>query len=150
MFVKRLRVLPIMVVMLFIVSLFIISSVGKASSSVSDATLMQPFAASASSVHNLKITDISSAGGPIKAGSLVTITGTGFAAGARVVFDETAATDAKVVSNTQITATVPANVKSPNIDVTVFVGTEGASFTQSPSSHGSRSVVHGYKDDKHP
>jgi hypothetical protein len=148
MFAQRLRLLPIMVVMLFIVSLFIISNVGKASPSVSDATLIQPFAASASSVHNLKITGVSSAAGPIKVGSLVTITGTGFAAGARVVFDETAATDAKVVSNTEITATVPVKVKSADVDVTVFVGTEGASFALNSKSHGSRAVVHGYKDDK--
>src|SRR3954447_12474427 len=147
MFAQRLRILPFVVVMIFIVSLFIISNVGKASPSGSDATLIQPFAASASSVHNLKITGITPAGGSIKAGSTVTINGTGFATGARVVFDETAATDVKVVSDTVITATVPVKVKSADVDVTVFVGTEGASFALSSKSHGSRAVVHGYKDD---
>ncbi len=148
MFAQRLRMVPIMVVMLFIVSLFIIANVGKASPAVNDVTLSQQSLANAKSVHPLTITGVSAKTGSITAGSTVTIKGKGFAAGARVVFDETAATDVNVVSDTEITATVPANVKTVPVDVTVFVGTEGASFSQSPSKPGSKAVVHGYKDDK--
>jgi hypothetical protein len=147
MFGKRLRVL-VMVVMLFVLSLFVISGVSKASPSVGNAAPNQSSSASAASVHNLTITGISPANGSIKAGSTVTITGTGFAAGARVVFDETAATDVKVVSDTVITATVPVKVKAKNVDITVFVGTEGVSLAGDPKAHGSQAVVHGYKDDK--
>src|SRR5437762_14327481 len=123
MFAQRLRMLPIIVAIVFVVSLLIISGVGRSSPS-----------ASAASVHNLTITGISAAAGPITAGSTVTIKGTGFAAGARVVFDETDATDAKVVSDKEITATVPANVKKGSIDVTVFVGKEGEALSRDKDS----------------
>jgi hypothetical protein len=147
MFGMRFRVL-VMVAVLFVLSLFVISGVSKASPSVGNAAPSQSSSASVASVHNLTITSVSPAAGSIKAGSTVTITGTGFAAGARVVFDETAATDVKVVSATEITATVPVKVKSQNVDITVFVGTEGASLAGAPKTHGSQAVVHGYKDDK--
>jgi IPT/TIG domain/Glycosyl hydrolases family 16 len=78
--------------------------------------------------HPPTITRVSPVSGSVAGGSTVTITGTGFAAGARVVFDETQATNVTVVSATEITATAPTHAKSGSVDVTVFVGTQGAAL----------------------
>jgi len=79
-------------------------------------------------VHPPTITTISPASGPPTGGTTVTITGTGFGAGARVIFGEAPATNVKVISANEITVTVPAAAKPGAVDVTVFVGTEGAAL----------------------
>ncbi|MGW7464019.1 lipase family protein [Streptomyces xantholiticus] len=58
-----------------------------------------------------------------KAGTQVTITGSGFAPGAAVRFKDTTAGSVAVVSPTVITATVPSRLPDPKtVDVTVTVG----------------------------
>ncbi|NWF29498.1 IPT/TIG domain-containing protein [Streptomyces sp. PKU-EA00015] len=58
-----------------------------------------------------------------KAGTQVTITGSGFAPGATVWFKDKKADPVTVVSPTAITATVPSRLPDPNtVDVTVTVG----------------------------
>ncbi len=54
------------------------------------------------------VTSVSPNSGTTAGGTAVTITGTNFAAGATVMFGSTAASNAAVVSGTQITATTPA------------------------------------------
>jgi hypothetical protein len=66
------------------------------------------------------ITSVSPNNGPTAGGTAVTITGTNFAAGARVTFGGTAATNVVVVNGTTITATTPAH-SSGAVTVTVTV-----------------------------
>src|SRR5208283_2407622 len=64
------------------------------------------------------LSSISPASGPDGGGTAVTLTGTGFLAGATVTFGSAAATAVTVVSPTQITATTPAG-SAGAINVTV-------------------------------
>lgn len=63
-------------------------------------------------------TNISPDHGPLTGGTEVTLTGSGFLAGATVTFDGSPATGVTVVSETQITATTPAHAVGA-VDVTV-------------------------------
>ncbi len=65
------------------------------------------------------VTAVSPTVGPVAGNTAVTITGTNFVAGAMVLFGNTLATNVKVVSATQITATSPAN-GAGTVDVTVL------------------------------
>lgn len=67
------------------------------------------------------VTGVSPDGGPAAGGTSVTITGTGFAPGAKVSFGVTAATSATVTSSTSITAVAPAGFAG-SVDVTVTTG----------------------------
>lgn len=60
-------------------------------------------------------------------GTVVTITGTGFAAGYKVKFGNTAATKSTMVSATQLTATVPAGSGTVDTTVTTPGGTSSTS-----------------------
>ena len=64
------------------------------------------------------VTGVSPAFGPIDGGTAVTITGTGFAAGATVTIGGDPATGVTVVNSTSITATTPAHAAGP-VGVTV-------------------------------
>lgn len=69
------------------------------------------------------ITDVEGSPDPAGAGEIVTITGTGFATATAVTFGGTAATDFDVVSNTEITAVLPAgSAGATNVVVTNSVG----------------------------
>lgn len=57
--------------------------------------------------------------GPTTGGATVTLTGTGFLAGATVTFDGVAGTNVTVVSATQITVTTPAHPTAATVDVVV-------------------------------
>ena len=76
------------------------------------------------------VTAISPNAGPVTGGTSVTLTGTGFAAGATVTFDGVAATNVVVVNATTITATAPAHAAGV---VNVVVMTSGQTL---PLSHG--------------
>jgi hypothetical protein len=72
------------------------------------------------------VASISPNAGPGTGGTAVTITGTGFLAGATVSFGATAATGVNVVSNTSITATTPAHAAGAvNVVVTNSDGRSG-------------------------
>jgi hypothetical protein len=77
----------------------------------------------------LAILSFTPTSGPV--GTAVTITGTGFAAGATIAFGGTPATVVSVDSSTQITATVPAGATTGPIAVTVSgnTATSVASFS---------------------
>ncbi|MDR3593934.1 IPT/TIG domain-containing protein [Clostridium sp.] len=75
------------------------------------------------------VTAVSPASGIITGGNTVTITGTGFTGATAVNFGSTAATSFNVVSDTEITATVPAG-SAGAVDITVTT----ASGTSSTSS----------------
>ena len=64
------------------------------------------------------VSSVAASAGPVAGGGTVTITGSGFVAGATVNFGGTAATNVTVASPTQITATVPAG-SAGTVDVTV-------------------------------
>ncbi|MGH9557039.1 MAG: beta strand repeat-containing protein, partial [Terriglobales bacterium] len=68
---------------------------------------------------NLSISTISPSSGPSAGGTAVTITGTGFKAGAAVQFGTVQAPSVTVVNSTQITTTTPAQAPA-TVDVTVF------------------------------
>jgi alpha-tubulin suppressor-like RCC1 family protein len=73
------------------------------------------------------VTAITPASGSTAGGTSVTITGTGFIAGATVALGGTAATSVNVVSATQITATTPAGTAGPaSVLVTTAGGTNAA------------------------
>jgi hypothetical protein len=65
------------------------------------------------------VTSITPASGPASGGTVVTIAGTNFAAGATVKFGTAAATSVTVVSATQITATSPLGVVGAKVQVSV-------------------------------
>jgi len=81
---------------------------------------------------------ISPVSGPTTGGTSVTITGTGFLAGANVTLGGTAATNVNVVSSTSITATTPAHTAGAvNVVVTNTDGQSGTlsgGFTYTSSS----------------
>ena len=83
--------------------------------------------------HAPTITSVAPATGPAAGGTAVTITGTGFANGAKVTFGGTAATAVMVVNSTSITCTTPAGtVGAQNVVVTNSDGQKGtlaAGFT---------------------
>jgi hypothetical protein len=65
------------------------------------------------------VTSVSPNNGSTAGGTVVTITGTNFAAGASVTFGSTAATSVTVVSSTSITATTPSATSTGAVTVTV-------------------------------
>jgi hypothetical protein len=65
------------------------------------------------------VTNLAPSSGPASGGTVVTITGTGFASGAVVQFGAATATDVSVQSTTQIVATAPAGTGSRNVQVTL-------------------------------
>ncbi|HXP11144.1 MAG TPA: IPT/TIG domain-containing protein, partial [Acidobacteriaceae bacterium] len=74
------------------------------------------------------VSSVSPSNGPVAGGTAVTITGTNFAAGAKVTFGSTAATSVVVVSSTTITATTPAG-SAGAVTVTVTnVGSQSGSL----------------------
>jgi hypothetical protein len=75
-----------------------------------------------------KVTAVSPPSGPLVGGNTVAISGAGFAAGAVVQFGTRAATNVKVVSSTEITATAPAEAAG-TIDVIVSGGGGTSSAT---------------------
>lgn len=74
------------------------------------------------------ITSVSPATGPAAGGTVVTITGTGFAAGATVSFDGVAATNVTVSNATTIVATTPAGDPGPATLVVTNLDGLGASL----------------------
>ena len=75
------------------------------------------------------VTSVSPNSGTTGGGTLVTITGTNFAAGATVTFGTTAATNVVIVNSTTITATTPAG-SAGAVTVTVTnTGTQSGSLT---------------------
>jgi hypothetical protein len=133
MFKQRFRIFPVLAVLVTMLFALVVVSTARSATP----------APSVQAKHDLKITQIAPAANVIGAGTNVTIRGTGFASGAKVYFNETAATDVTVVSATVIRATVPENVATTPVDVTVQVGVEAAAL-----SHGANAVVRGYKNDK--
>ncbi len=89
-----------------------------------------PAAASVSAVPT--ITAVEGSPDPAGAGEMVVITGTGFGTATAVTFGGTAATDFDIVSNTEITAVLPAGSAGPvNVVVTNSVGASAAfSYTR--------------------
>lgn len=88
------------------------------------------------------ITSFAPAQGPV--GTVVSITGTGFTSGASVAFNGTDAGEATFVSDTQLSATVPAGATTGPIFVTTPGGTatSAAAFTvQTPAA---RPAVNGF------
>jgi large repetitive protein len=83
------------------------------------------------------VTSVSPSSGSASGGSVVTINGTGFTAGATVNFGTAAATNVTEVSATQITATAPAGTGVVDITVTTAGGTSATSssdqFSYTPS-----------------
>ena len=74
---------------------------------------------------NPTVTSVAPKGGPLVGGTVVTVTGTNFGAGATVAFGGTLATSVTVVSETSLTATTPAHAAGA---VTVLVtNTDGTS-----------------------
>jgi hypothetical protein len=133
MFKQLFRVFPVLAVLVTILFALVVVSTARSATP----------APSVQAKHDLTISRISPSADAIRAGTKVTITGTGFASGAKVYFNDTAATDVTVVSATVITATVPMNVATTPVDVTVQVGVEAAAL-----AHGGNALVRGYKNDK--
>jgi hypothetical protein len=133
MFRQRFRIFPLLAALVTVLFALVVVSTARSATP----------APSVQAKHDLTISRIAPSADSIGAGTKVTITGTGFASGAKVYFNETAATDVTVVSGTVITATVPMNVETTPVDVTVQVGVEAAAL-----SHGANAVVRGYKNDK--
>ena len=85
------------------------------------------------------VTGISPSSGPTTGGTAVTITGTGFLAGATVRLGGTLATNVTVASSTSITATTPAHtagvkdVQVTNTDNQSGTLTSGYTYTSTPS-----------------
>ena len=73
------------------------------------------------------VTAISPTSGPSTGATSVTITGTGFTGATSVSFGETAASNFKVASDTQITATSPAGSDTVDVTVTTATGTSTTS-----------------------
>lgn len=88
------------------------------------------------------VTSVSPSGGPVAGGVGVTITGTGFNAGATVVFGSTALTGVTVVNSTTITATAPAGSAETKAVVTV-TNTDGkiGSLTDAYTFHAAPTVT---------
>jgi hypothetical protein len=83
---------------------------------------------------SVSVTSVSPNSGPYLGGTAVTITGTGFLAGASVTFDASAATSVVVVNSTTITANTPAHaagavtVTVTNTDTTSGTLTNGYTY----------------------
>ena len=92
---------------------------GVASALLTTATVL--LAASPASAAGPTVTAIAPVSGPIAGGTMVTITGTGFASPATVQFGAVAATSITVVNATTITAVSPAVAAPATVDVTVTV-----------------------------
>jgi hypothetical protein len=76
------------------------------------------------------VTSISPNSGTINGGTVVSITGTGFLAGATVTVGGTAATGVTVVNSTSITATTPAHVVGPVNVIVTNSDTQSGTLTQ--------------------
>ena len=103
------------------------------------------FSASASIVSaSPTVTAVSPSGGPSTGGTQVTVSGTGFAAGATVKFGSASATGVTVASATSLTATAPAGTGTQDITVTDTAGTSAVTaadqFVYSSGSGGSGSI----------
>ncbi len=92
---------------------------GVVSALLTTATVL--LAASPASAAGPTVTAIAPVSGPIAGGTMVTITGTGFASPATVQFGAVAATSITVVNATTITAVSPAVAAPATVDVTVTV-----------------------------
>jgi hypothetical protein len=82
------------------------------------------------------VSGVTPSSGPLDGGIMVTITGTGFTGATGVSYGKVAATQVKVISDTEITATAPAG-SAPNASVAVTVTnaagvSNGESFTYLP------------------
>jgi hypothetical protein len=76
------------------------------------------------------VTGISPSAGPLVGGTTVTITGSGLTGTTGVTFGRTAGAGVTVVSDTQVTVTLPANAAGPvAVVVTVGTGTTAATWT---------------------
>ena len=73
------------------------------------------------------VTGLSPTSGPAAGGTTVTITGSGFAAGATVKFGSKAAKNVTVVSAVQITAVAPAGTGTVDVTVKTAIGTSATS-----------------------
>lgn len=92
------------------------------------ACLLAPGERSAEAAPAPAITSISPAIGPSAGGTAITITGTGFAAGAAVNIGGAAATAVIVVSGTQITATTPAGAPGAAVVTITNADTQSATL----------------------
>jgi len=88
---------------------------GNASGSYSDTITYSPL--------TITVTGVSPDRGTLIGGDKVTVSGSGFAAGAQVYFGTAAATAVSVVSSTQITCRTPRHLTWEPVDVRVSVGT---------------------------
>jgi hypothetical protein len=79
------------------------------------------------------VTGVSPAAGPVAGGTVVTVTGSGFTGASAVMFGAVAATSFTVNSDSQITATAPAQAAGP-VDVTV-TSPGGVSATSSADAY---------------
>jgi len=77
----------------------------------------------------VSVAGVAPATGPAAGGTPVTITGSGFAAGATVDFGSVQAATVNVVSDTEITAVSPASPTTGPVAVTVAVGTQTSPAT---------------------
>lgn len=91
------------------------------------------------------VTGISPSSGPTAGGTMVTLTGTGFLAGASVSFGSNAASNVVAASSTSITATVPAGSGTVDVVVTDTSGTSAVSpadrYTYNAPASGSTGVT---------
>jgi len=85
---------------------------------------------SSSSTPAPTVTSISPNSGTINGGTVVSITGTGFLAGATVSLGGTAATGVTVVNSTSITATTPAHAAGPVNVIVTNSDTQSGTLTQ--------------------
>jgi surface antigen len=76
------------------------------------------------------VTALSTPGGPVRGGTVLTVTGTRFSGATRVTFGGTAGTQLSVLSSTQLRVTTPARpAGAVYVRVTTAAGTSGASPT---------------------
>lgn len=98
------------------------------------------FALPAAAVAAPTVSDVNSNNGSYKGGNTVTVTGTGFAAGATVKFGATKATAVTVNSSTSITTTTPAGTGTVHVTVTTAEGTSATTgsdqFAYDPAPQG--------------
>jgi hypothetical protein len=111
-----------------------ITATAPAGTGIRDVTVTTPSGTSAASRADLytyipapTVTGVSPASGPEAGGTSVTITGTDLSGATAVDFGTTAATDVKVDSPTQITATAPAGTGSVDVTVATPSGTSATS-----------------------
>lgn len=76
---------------------------------------------------------VTPAAGPVAGGNTVTVRGAGFGDAPAVTFGSVAATDVQVVSDSELTAVVPAATASGSVDVTVTSAAGTSTVTESDS-----------------